>query len=185
MPEYINNRLQVTPDFGIQLVPKCGTSSLKKAFGKRDARDTKFIYHSGPLRGRKLAVIRQPIERLLSWWRQQVRNAGRVSEQHCRYLKVNQHNLDLNHIMRAIIACPRKEVHYAHYHDIIDVEDTHIITLERLHEQWPDWAPELNLPEPVNTTEKKPGEGLEREVREALEEHYLADVLLWEEALER
>jgi hypothetical protein len=132
-------------------------------------------------------IIREPIGRVISWWRNQVRDRGCVDSVHRKALNIGACITELDDVLRAIIRCPAeaRDQHYLPYRFYMEdaPEDILVIPMER-----PELWPEALGKNPLMTPDKRnvttgDYEEPSPEVLAALKAEYADDIKLWEEAM--
>ena len=181
----IGGQILINEDWTIALVHKCGSTGLKAGFSRIGC---EFITPDEPqLAPNAIVVVRNPLERVISWWRNQVRDRGRVDNVHREILGLRDDQLALDDTIRAILAVPddRRDSHYRSYGAYLaPLKNVRLVALEKLTETWPRGVPYVGPGgRDINRTEDR-GERPSDEVVEAFEDAYHADYLIWEEAID-
>lgn len=175
----IGGQVPYNEDWTVGIVYKCASTSLKEG-GRRAGYG--FLPPKLPQASKNaIIVIRDPLERVVSWWRNQVRDRGRVSNVHTPNLGKST---ELDDIVMAIIRTPDKlrDPHYRSYEAYIECfENVHLVALEKLSETWPRGVPRY-MKSSANVTTRK-GEWPSPEVEEAFKHEYRRDYRIWRDAL--
>ena len=183
MAKILNFAYELTPEWSLVAVAKCGSTMIDRNLeGKYPKYGAK---HELSTKG-AIIIVRNPLDRLLSYYRDFVVRGGKLPTNH--YVLMDGIGLrpSLDSLAKAIIRTPddARDPHFCSYGRYTAcAEIVRPVALESLSETWPKDVPmPFDPSKKVRTTEDK-GERMSPEVQEAWEDAYQADFLLWEEAI--
>jgi hypothetical protein len=160
--------IRLNDEYSLVLVNKCASTTFKNSLvGER------FNSKAEITTPKAIMVIRNPLERICSFWRMKRRD------------KIGPLFGDIDSFVLDALRTPdeARDPHICSYQRYIaHAPHARLIALEKLSEQWP-----VDLPRPFGDRKENKttdtGEKPSPEVVEAFEEAYMADFLLWEEAV--
>ncbi len=179
----LRGHIRLNDQYSLVLVHKCASTSFTLGAQRQ------FLPFQGPDKPistpETIMVIRHPLKRVISWWRNQVRGKKRLSDVHHGILGGDKHDAELDSVLERIIRTPDelRDPHFCTYGRYLEfTPNARLVALEKLSEQWPSGVPFPMTPHKKNVTEGEVEEP-SSEVAAAFEEAYLADFLRWEETI--
>lgn len=177
----IGGQIRINQDWGIVVVYKCASSSLKQGYR---AALYPFTPPGAPQMAKNaIVVVRNPLKRVISWYRNQVRDKQFISENHRERLGLDREEKDINTVIQAVIDCPDelRDPHYRSYEAYLEgLENVRLVALERLSDTWPHPVP-LHIKAGVNKTHGD-YEEVSPEVEKAFEREFAEDFRIWRRA---
>lgn len=160
--------IRLNDEYSLVLVNKCASTTFKNSLvGERFNSSAKITTPKA------IIVIRNPLERICSFWRMKRRD------------KIGPLFGSIDEFVLDTVRTPdeARDPHICSYQRYVaHAPNARLIALEKLSEQWPVDVPRPFGDRKENKTQDT-GEKPSPEVQEAFAEAYLADFLLWEEAV--
>lgn len=186
MSKILGSAYQINEDWSICPINKCGSSMLKLRLCVDQGRRPIEAGNDLPTKG-GIFIVRHPLRRIESYWRDFVYRMGRMPHNHATSIKSTL-KPSFEELVWKVLNTPdaQRDVHLCSYGRFTAcAEEVLPVALENIAGSWPK---DIELPfDPSKKDRESPKAEtpLSDELKERFEDAFHADFLLWEEAIAR